>query len=389
MAKKRQTHTKTSQQKAANIFARWREYLPHTFMQRFWAGAATLSVLLLWLSCALVYISPDKVGYLALLPLAFPLLLIGTGGMVVLLLLFSRKLTWIALLGLLVCLPFVRTYAPINLPSPAPKQSIKVMSWNVFAFWGKDLTRKVGNKTVSPTVEYIAEHHPDIVCLQEAYDDTPGFMRRYLRPALRPHLPYYSFTRTGDSGLVCMSHYKIIKKEVITQVHNNGAVAYWMERGQEDTLLVINAHLRSMGLSGTDRKIFHEGVTGKGEKAMLPTFERMIRKLKDATQSRGKMADAVAQFIAQHQHLPLIVCGDFNDTPISYTRYKVAEGLTDAYRSTGNGYGRSFRKDAILVRIDHMLCSKDVRPFGCYIDKGTLRSDHYPIVGHFLLPTKK
>ena len=52
--------------------------------------------------------------------------------------------------------------------------------------------------------------------------------------------------------------------------------------------------------------------------------------------------------------------------------------LTDTFRATGNGIGRSFAKDRIYVRIDHVFCSDHWRPFAANIDSGVHFSDHYP-----------
>ncbi|MCI5757712.1 MAG: AP endonuclease, partial [Bacteroidales bacterium] len=58
--------------------------------------------------------------------------------------------------------------------------------------------------------------------------------------------------------------------------------------------------------------------------------------------------------------------------------------LRDAYAATGRGIGRSFNRDAIYVRIDHMFCSSSLRPYDAHIDRQATASDHYPLVCHFV-----
>ena len=53
--------------------------------------------------------------------------------------------------------------------------------------------------------------------------------------------------------------------------------------------------------------------------------------------------------------------------------------LTDAYRATGNGIGRSFHKDAIYVRIDNIFCSDHWKPFAAMVENSVDYSDHYPV----------
>ena len=45
----------------------------------------------------------------------------------------------------------------------------------------------------------------------------------------------------------------------------------------------------------------------------------LIRKLAEASAIRAPQADTIAHEITASPHPYIIVCGDFNDTPISYT----------------------------------------------------------------------
>lgn len=45
----------------------------------------------------------------------------------------------------------------------------------------------------------------------------------------------------------------------------------------------------------------------------------LIRKLAEASAIRAPQADTIAHEITASPHPCIIVCGDFNDTPISYT----------------------------------------------------------------------
>ena len=92
------------------------------------------------------------------------------------------------------------------------------------------------------------------------------------------------------------------------------------------------------------------------------------------------MADTVAQYVEKHRGESLIVCGDLNATPVSYEVRRVKGGLTDCFRAAGNDIGRSFCRDAIVVRIDHMFCSDDWQPAQCRVTPVETYSDHFPLV---------
>ena len=52
-----------------------------------------------------------------------------------------------------------------------------------------------------------------------------------------------------------------------------------------------------------------------------------------------------------------IVCGDFNDTPMSYVYRTMAKGLNDAFSQCGSGYSHTFRGFFNTLRIDYVLSS--------------------------------
>jgi hypothetical protein len=72
--------------------------------------------------------------------------------------------------------------------------------------------------------------------------------------------------------------------------------------------------------------------------------------------------------------------GDFNDNPISYSRYRIAQVLQDCFTETGRGFGLSYNQKGFFVRIDHILVSDHFEPFNCQIDSKMDASDHYPII---------
>ena len=113
---------------------------------------------------------------------------------------------------------------------------------------------------------------------------------------------------------------------------------------------------------------------------MAEAFPSLLSKLAQATSKRAPQADAVHEYIEAHRQYPIIVCGDFNDNPISYSRRTIGKGLTDCFVETGSGIGLSYNQKGFFFRIDHILCSKDIQPYNCQIDNEMDASDHYPII---------
>ena len=83
--------------------------------------------------------------------------------------------------------------------------------------------------------------------------------------------------------------------------------------------------------------------------------------------------------ITASPHPYIIVCGDFNDTPISYTHRTIAQDLDDAFTQSGRGLGISYNQNRFYFRIDNILTSKNLRAYNCTVDRSIKESDHYPI----------
>ena len=81
---------------------------------------------------------------------------------------------------------------------------------------------------------------------------------------------------------------------------------------------------------------------------------------------------------------PVIVCGDFNDTPISYTYSTLKENLSDAFKESGIGIGNSYVGIPSL-RIDYILHDKKFNSYNYKKNKYEL-SDHFPISCSILIP---
>ena len=89
----------------------------------------------------------------------------------------------------------------------------------------------------------------------------------------------------------------------------------------------------------------------------------MVNRLSDNNKLRAMQADTIADIIAASPY-PVIVCGDFNDTPISYTYRRVSRKLKDAFREVGRGYSYTYRGFFDMLRIDYVLFDKRFTALG-------------------------
>jgi endonuclease/exonuclease/phosphatase (EEP) superfamily protein YafD len=79
---------------------------------------------------------------------------------------------------------------------------------------------------------------------------------------------------------------------------------------------------------------------------------------------------------------PIILCGDFNDTPTSFTYKQLSEGLNDSFANAGLGIGQTYNGKFPALRIDYILYSPELEIVNFKTSEVSL-SDHYPIISAF------
>ena len=77
---------------------------------------------------------------------------------------------------------------------------------------------------------------------------------------------------------------------------------------------------------------------------------------------------------------PVVVCGDLNDSPISYSCHRLSSRLKSAFRQSGNGLGLSYNQKGFYFRIDHIFVSDYWQTYETHVDKTVPWSDHYPMI---------
>lgn len=327
------------------------------------------------------YIPPVRWIIPAFLGLFFPALLVAQIGVTIFWLLAwdKRRLLLVAAVWL-ISLPQLLVYFSISRAEKSlgtEEESLRILSYNVCAFGFKPHTKTSPNATL----QYIKSSGADIVCIQEAMlNQNPwaGVVSKTLRSYLDEDYPYINVIRVnrGGSTLALLSKYPIKEaKEIPLPSWVNGAVAYKVDiRGKET--LVINVHLESFRLRRVDGEDYLR-LAKDGDAIRLK--DALRAKLSPTFRSHNIQANIIHDLIQSYGSGRVIVCGDFNDTPLSYARYKIGEGLEDAFVSKGNGLGITFHTRPFFVRIDHILFGPAFRALRCEVDKTASESDHYPI----------
>jgi len=342
------------------------------------AGANIATVLIMLLTGYADRLYPPDHPLLSVLGLTFPVFLLLNLLFLLFWVVFKWRRLWIPIVGYLLAYPPIATYLPLNPRQEVPEGCIKVLTYNVCAYGGNYKYEDAFERII----DYLKEQDADIVCLQEDVDT----WRRYAFLRFEKIYPYNDTTvicNTSESlnGVGIHSRYPILRKERIDYPSSaNGSVAYYLLRGK-DTLLVVNNHLESTHLTAEDRTRYKDMLRGDIDSDTARAESMLLfDKLGQAAVLRAKAVDHIVDYINAHNQYPTIVCGDFNDTPISYTRRSLARHLTDCFKQSGRGVGLSYNQKGFWVRIDHILCSSHFTPYNCEIDSKIDFSDHYPMV---------
>src|SRR5207248_2872984 len=95
----------------------------------------------------------------------------------------------------------------------------------------------------------------------------------------------------------------------------------------KDTLRIVNAHLESIRFKEEDYK-YVENISNDVEQENVTGGLKILQRMKLAYGKRARQVDELKDTISSSPY-PVIVCGDFNDSPSSYTYHKIADGFID------------------------------------------------------------
>lgn len=333
------------------------------------------------------YIAPYTFTEFAVAGLLLPLTLLLD--VILLIYWLIRKRWWILVtLGvLLLNLEFISSVLQLRFTSPdAPfseEETIKIVSYNVRNFHAAHTS-----STLSEISRLLQYEKTDIACFQE-YCEEPDFA-----PPMStafPFLPVYAasynhITSYARYGLAIFSRYPVLRMGEIDfhSLYNRGM---WADlKINEDTVRVFNVHLQTTSVSRTrdDFARYRNQGNIEGQHSAL---QEMYDALKENFKIRASQAREIRQLIDTTLY-PVILCGDFNDTPASYAYHTLRGDLKDGFKDCGTGYTYTFRGIRKLLRIDFVLYSPSFQGKRYYSPQ-TRWSDHNPVFMEIQLqPTK-
>ena len=347
-----------------------------------------IAIVLLLLSTFSDRVSPNTAMFFAFAGLFFPFILFANIIFVVWwLLLWKWKFLLINVITLLICSGAIFTYFPMNFRTKeVPEDCIKVLTYNVMRF---NQFKKHSENSPNGVIAYILDVDADIVCIQEYGVTNLAHLisQKEVDDIFKKKYPYrkkvaINKDNSTEGGISIYSKFPInsFKKIPFTSKYNGSCIAELDVKGEKVTL--INNHLESNSLSAKDLIEYAgllQGMKERDSKKIESITEMLKERLSDSYRVRARQAEMVAEYVKNADTTYIIVCGDFNDTPISYVRRKIMGGvLNDAWVETGFGPGITYNKNRFWFRIDYILHSKNIKAYNCTVGK-LKDSDHYPV----------
>ena len=326
------------------------------------------------LTLAVPYVQPARIFFFPLLGLAAPVLYVAT---VLLTLYWIIRWRWIRaclLLGLLLLGSFnVPLFYRMELrrdygETDYGRGTFRVVTYNVRAFYDDH-----GQNSADRVSELLTELDPDIICLQEYH---PMLARR--SGAFTQLLSRYaaaSENGRSDAGeMVILSKFPIVQCDTVV----SGSTSIWADvKIGEDTVRIFSNHLQTTQIKSHDEDYLTQRLF-LSDSTRWDRMRSIVHRHRKNSELRAAQVDRIAPVIAATQGRYL-VCGDFNDTPVSYVYRTMARGSKDAFSECGKGYSHTYRGFFGALRIDYVLRSEGLEALS-YEVPPTDCSDHLPVV---------
>ena len=328
------------------------------------------------------YVSPARLGVLPVLALVAPLVYVLT---VVAMLYWIIRWKWVRASVMIVLTAVGLFYVPryyntqlrrVYGDETYPRSAMKVMSYNVRCFFPDDHGPDYTDDSIAA---FIVRFNPDVICFQEyqhhsdrmriRFDSLLGDYRKSVLDEVAPPVAIYSRFRIISTGRVAY-----LDADSLPQ--GKGMWADLMVG--RDTVRVFNVHLNGTSINSVDAD-YIVNYRYMSDSARNSKLHDIVQRLNTNTVNRSYHVDELAAAMRATGRAT-ILCGDFNDTPMSYAYHTLSRDMKDAFRECGRGYSHTFRGFFDLLRIDYALFDQHHFDVVSYEVPDSVRwSDHLPV----------
>ncbi|MDH3648112.1 MAG: endonuclease/exonuclease/phosphatase family protein [Saprospiraceae bacterium] len=205
-----------------------------------------------------------------------------------------------------------------------------------------------------------------IICLQEISDE---YIEEIKADIKMPNAFFYK-------GKMILTRYPVkAQGKIQFDASVNGCIWADLVIGNR-TIRIYNVHLRSNGIPGQEESVLSQVTTKRG----WQNISKMLGNYRTASKERVSQVRRILEDVKACPH-PVVVAGDLNDTPFSFTYQLFADELIDQFRVKGLGIGSTYAGSIPGLKIDYIFADENFEPVGHQILR-TRFSDHFPVVSN-------
>lgn len=322
-----------------------------------------------------VFISPEYFIYVGLLPFFIPIILTVNFLLFAILAIAWRKMAFLALFTLLLGFKFALITFQFHSMNENAK-GLQVLSYNAHLF---DYKSRTEGKFDPNVYIWLQDHPADVKVFQEFYQDYTTASRNSVKLLGKDqdfHVSYQIIEGNPEKrsyGLAIFSRYPIVNEGKVFDTNRTNGAIFADIMVNDDTIRIYNAHLESMKINSDGL----ENIEGVKE-----NYRQTLGKLHRGSLARSKQLKVLVEHYTNSPH-PIILMGDLNEIPYSYTYFKLSEQLGNAFEKAGRGFGFTYNRILFFLRIDHIFSSPELKPIQFKTHREVDYSDHYPISAIF------
>lgn len=320
---------------------------------------------------------PAEATFIPLLGVALPFLLVINLAAALVLLLLRRGAFLIHLLAIGANWSYLTTvFQSGNQPIIVPEgPTLTVATYNVHSF-GHEFT----GYSCKQLAAYLEEQQTDIICFQE-FSGNQSFTLDSICRTLQHWKYQYVPQSEGHLPLAVFSLHPIRNPELICFPETANCSMVCDVEAPGGTVTLFNCHLQTTSVS-QKRTTWTRELDNGDTRRKLETTQEAAETLHGNLKKRAVQTDSLCQRIRATEY-PVILCGDLNSMPSSYTYYTLSQLLSDSFVEAGSGYMYTFRGAWRLLRIDYSFHSAKLRAIECFSPRQELCSDHNPVITRF------
>ena len=254
------------------------------------------------------------------------------------------------------------------------EEAISIVSFNSRSFVTFDEKGKGKLISKDQLVDYIQVTDADIFCFQELprYSKAKEYID-YIKA--KTTWNYYYQNKEGALGV--LSKYPLKNGDAQNFLNKSNGILHVDVDVKGKKIRLFNTHLQSNAVTRIADQLAND--RDIDEKEAWIKFKGMVGKYRHSALLRAKQAGIIREQI-NASHVPIIVCGDFNDVPQSKVYQMIAaDNLRDSFRDSGKGLGFTFNGSIPALRIDYILHDDNFESIQTKVLKPSF-SDHNPVM---------